>query len=105
MKFEVGDVLVDIGRDQEEPLMGAVVLSISEELKAYTIQLANGEVQYETQESAEWNYRKAPTGTVAWLIHELSKFDPLDTVYYTDGWDWGKITDVEERYEGGVSVC
>lgn len=106
MKFEVGDVLVDAGRDPEEPRMSAEVIKASEEFKQYTIRVANGKVFNYPSASAEWIWRKAPIGTVAWLIHELSKHDPLDKVFYADdSLHWELITDVEEQYGGGVSVC
>lgn len=106
MKFEVGDVLVDAGRDPEEPRMGAEVLKASKEFQQYTVRVANGKIFNYSSVDAEWIWKKAPVGTVAWLIHELSKFDPLAKVFYTDdSMHWERITDVEERYDGGVSVC
>lgn len=106
MKFEVGDVLVDAGRDQEEPLMSAEVIKASEEFKQYTIRVANGKVFNYPSASAEWIWQKAPIGTVAWLIYELSKHDPLEKVFFIDdSMHWERITDVVERYDGGVSVC
>lgn len=105
MKFEVGDVLVDAGRDPEEPLMSAEVIKASEEFKQYTIRVANGEVFNYPSASAEWIWRKAPIGTVAGLIHELSKYDPLEKVFYLDDCCWERITDVVGKASGGVFIC
>lgn len=105
MKFEVGDVLVDAGRDPEEPRMSAEVIKASEEFKQYTIRVANGKVFIYPSASAEWIWRKAPIGTVAWLIHELSKHDPLETVFYLDDCCWDRATDVVGKASGGVFVC
>lgn len=105
MKFEVGDVLVDAGRDPEEPRMSAEVIKASEEFKQYTIRVANGKVFNYPSASAEWIWRKAPTGSVAWLIHELSKHDPLEKVFYLDDCCWERITDVVGKASGGVFVC
>lgn len=105
MKFKVGDVLVDAGRDPEEPRMSAEVIKASEEFKQYTIRVANGKVFIYPSASAEWIWKKAPIGTVAWLIHELSKHDPLEKVFYLDDCCWDRITDVVGKASGGVFIC
>lgn len=108
MKFEVGDVLVDAGRDPEEPLMSAVVREVVENDTGgyYLLQFHEAHEDWLEAEEVEYEWRKAPTGSVGWLIQKLSKHDPLDTVFYTDdSTHWERITDVEERYDGGVSVC
>lgn len=105
MKFKVGDVLVDAGRDPEEPRMSAEVIKASEEFKQYTIRVANGKVFNYNSASAEWIWRKAPIGTVAWLIHELSKHDPLEKVFYLDDCCWDRTTDVVGKASGGVFIC
>lgn len=105
MKFEVGDVLVDAGRDPEEPRMSAEVLKASKEFQQYTVQVANGKIFNYSSVDAEWIWKKATIGTVAWLIHELSKFDPLEKVFYLDDCCWERITDVVGKASGGVFVC
>lgn len=110
MKFEVGDVLVDAGRDPEEPRMSAEVIKASEEFKQYTIRVANGKVFNYPSASAEWIWRKAPIGTVAWLIHELSKHDPTDSVsicqWNTNGWkvDVKDVEIINKFGEGAVTL-
>lgn len=105
MKFEVGDVLVDAGRDPEEPRMSAEVIKASEEFKQYTIRVANGKVLNYPSASAEWIWRKAPVGSVGWLIQELSKHDPLENVFYLDDCCWERVTDVVGKASGGVFIC
>lgn len=107
MKFEVGDVLVDAGRDPEEPRMSAVV-KVVENVNGgfYLLQFHEGHEDWLGAEEVEYEWRKAPVGSVGWLIQELSKFDPLDKVFYADdSLHWERITDVGELYGGGVSVC
>lgn len=108
MKFEVGDVLVDVGGYPDGATRSVVVLKVVEQNEGsgmYHLKYEEGIYMWRSADIVEHDFRKAPTGSVAWLIHELSKYDPLDTVYYSDGWDWERITDVEERWQGGVSVC
>lgn len=106
MKFEVGDVLVDAGRDPEEPLMSAVV-KVVENVNGgyYLLQFHESHEDWLEAEVVEDEWRKAPTGSVAWLIHELSKHDPLEKVFYLDDCCWERVTDVVGKASGGVFIC
>ena len=107
MKFEVGDVLVDAERDLDEPMKIVKVASHSTDSWGDKYYLKYGEDLYMWlyAEVVEDEWRKAPIGSVAWLIHELSKHDPLEKVFYTDGWGWELIEEVDELSRGGVFVC
>lgn len=107
MKFEVGDVLVDAERDLDSPMRIVKVASRSTDSWGDKYYLKYGEDLYvwlyASMVEDEW--RKAPTGSVGWLIQELSKYDPLEKVFYTDGWGWELIEEVDERSRGGIYVC
>lgn len=107
MKFEVGDVLVDAGRDLDAPMKIVEVASHSTDYWGDKYYLKYGEDLYMWlyAEVVEDEWRKAPTGSVAWLIHELSKHDPLEKVFYIDDCCWERITDVVGKASGGVFVC
>lgn len=108
MKFEVGDVLVNVEGYPDGTTSSVVVLKVEEQNEGsgmYHLKYEEGIYMWRSADIVEHDFRKAPVGTVAWLIQELSKHDPLDTVYYTDVWDGEKITDVEKMYEGVVSIC
>lgn len=107
MKFEVGDVLVYVGRDPEEPLRSVIVREVVENDtgRYYLIQFHGAHEEVLEAEEVEYKWRKAPVGSVGWLIQELSKYDPLEKVFYTDGWGWELIEEVDERSRGGVYVC
>lgn len=107
MKFEVGDVLVDAGRDLDAPMKIVKVASHSTDSWGDKYYLKYGEDLYMWlyAEVVEDEWRKAPTGSVAWLIHELSKHDPLEKVFYLDDCCWERITDVVGKASGGVFVC
>lgn len=106
MKFEVGDVLVDAGRDPEEPLMSAVV-KVVEDVNGgfYLLQFHEAHEDWLEAEEVEYEWRKAPVGSVGWLIQKLSKHDPLEKVFYLDDCCWERITDVVGKASGGVFVC
>lgn len=103
MKFEVGDVLVDAGRDPEEPLMSAVV-KVVEDINGgfYLLQFHEAHEDWLEAEGVEYDYQKAPEGSVGWLIHQLSQYDPLDMVFTRDVWDYKVIEEVSQRGYGGV---
>lgn len=107
MKFEVGDVLVDAERDLDSPMRIVKVASRSTDSWGDKYYLKYGEDLYvwlyASMVEDEW--RKAPTGSVAWLIHELSKHDPLEKVFYLDDCWWERITDVVGKASGGVFIC
>lgn len=107
MKFEVGDVLVDAGRDLDSPMRIVKVASRSIDSWGDKYYLKYGEDLYmwlyASMVEDEW--RKAPTGSVAWLIHELSKHDPLEKVFYLDDCCWERVTDVVGKASGGVFIC
>lgn len=107
MKFEIGDVLVDAGRDLDAPMKIVEVVSLSTDSWGDKYYLKYGEDLYvwlyASMVEDEW--RKAPTGSVAWLIHELSKHDPLEKVFYLDDCCWERITDVVGKASGGVFIC
>ena len=107
MKFEVGDVLVDAGRDLDAPMKIVKVASHSTDSWGDKYYLKYGEDLYMWlyAEVVEDEWRKAPIGSVAWLIHELSKHDPLEKVFYLDDCCWERITDVVGKASGGVFVC
>lgn len=107
MKFEVGDVLVDAGRDLDAPMRIVKVASRSTDSWGDKYYLKYGEDLYMWlyAEVVEDEWRKAPTGSVAWLIHELSKHDPLEKVFYLDDCCWERITDVVGKASGGVFIC
>jgi len=107
MKFEVGDVLVDAGRDLDAPMRIVKVASRSTDSWGDKYYLKYGEDLYMWlyAEVVEDEWRKAPTGSVAWLIHELSKHDPLEKVFYLDDCCWERVTDVVGKASGGVFIC
>lgn len=107
MKFEVGDVLVDAGRDLDAPMRIVKVVSRSTDSWGDKYYLKYGEDLYMWLYASvvEDEWQKAPVGTVAWLIHELSKHDPLEKVFYLDDCCWERITDVVGKASGGVFVC
>lgn len=107
MKFEVGDILVDAGRDLDAPMKIVEVASHSTDSWGDKYYLKYGEDLYMWlyAEVVEDEWRKAPIGTVAWLIHELSKHDPLEKVFYLDDCCWERVTDVVGKASGGVFVC
>ena len=107
MKFKVGDVLVDAGRDLDAPMRIVEVASRSTDSWGDKYYLKYGEDLYMWlyAEVVEDEWRKAPVGTVAWLIHELSKYDPLEKVFYLDDCCWERVTDVVGKASGGVFVC
>ncbi|WAX12436.1 hypothetical protein EC55P1_00044 [Enterococcus phage EC55P1] len=107
MKFEVGDVLVDAGRDLDAPMRIVKVASRSTDSWGDKYYLKYGEDLYMWlyAEVVEDEWRKAPVGTVAWLIHELFKHDPLEKVFYLDDCCWERITDVVGKASGGVFIC
>lgn len=107
MKFEVGDVLVDAGRDLDAPMRIVKVASRSTDSWGDKYYLKYGEDLYMWLYASvvEDEWRKAPTGSVAWLIHELSQHDPLEKVFYLDDCCWERITDVVGKASGGVFVC
>lgn len=107
MKFEVGDVLVDAGRDLDAPMKIVKVAAHSTDSWGGKYYLKYGEDLYMWlyAEVVEDEWRKAPVGTVAWLIQELSKYDPLEKVFYLDDCCWERITDVVGKASGGVFVC
>lgn len=107
MKFKVGDVLVDAGRDLDAPMRSVKVESRSTDSWGDKYYLKYGEDLYmwlyASMVEDEW--RKAPTGSVGWLIQELSKHDPLEKVFYLDDCCWERVTDVVGKASGGVFVC
>lgn len=107
MKFEIGDVLVDAERDLDAPMRIVKVESRSTDYWGDKYYLKYGEDLYvwlyASMVEDEW--RKAPIGTVAWLIHELSKHDPLEKVFYLDDCCRERVTDVVGKASGGVFVC
>lgn len=107
MKFEVGDVLVDAGRDLDAPMRIVKVASRSTDSWGDKYYLKYGEDLYMWLYASvvEDEWRKAPVGSVAWLIHELSKHDPLEKVFYLDDCCWERVTDVVGKASGGVFVC
>ena len=107
MKFEVGDVLVDAGRDLDAPMRIVKVVSRSTDSWGDKYYLKYGEDLYMWLYASvvEDEWRKTPIGTVAWLIHELSKHDPLEKVFYLDDCCWVRVTDVVGKASGGVFVC
>ncbi|WAX12655.1 hypothetical protein EC99P1_00063 [Enterococcus phage EC99P1] len=108
MKFEIGDVLIDVMDYPDGATRSVNVLNVEEQNDGYGKYLLQYEAGLSMWRSAgivEHEFRKAPIGSVAWLIHELSKYDPLEKVFYTDGWGWELIEEVDERSRGGVFVC
>lgn len=107
MKFEVGDVLVDAGRDLDAPMKIVKVVSHSTDSwgDKYYLKYGNDLYMWLYAEVVEDEWQKAPTGSVAWLIHELSKHDPLEKVFYLDDCCWDRVTDVVGKASGGVFVC
>lgn len=107
MKFEVGDVLIDAGRDLDAPMRIVKVESRSTDSWGDKYYLKYGEDLYMWLYASvvEDEWRKAPIGTVAWLIHELSKHDPLEKVFYLDDCCWERATDVVGKASGGVFIC
>ena len=107
MKFEVGDVLVDAGRDLDAPMRIVKVASRSTDSWGDKYYLKYGEDLYMWLYASvvEEEWRKAPVGSVGWLIQELSKHDPLEKVFYLDDCCWERITEVVGKASGGVFVC
>lgn len=110
MKFNVGDLLIDKFQAGNDPARNSVVVDIVEvygESSYYTLQYSNGEVNDFDQQIAEFVWQKAPKGSVAWLIHQLSALpqlapvkiplwselhksyglDLIETVKYSDNWE------------------
>lgn len=109
MKFEVGDILVDAGRDLDAPMKIVEVASHSTDSWGDKYYLKYGEDLYMWlyAEVVEDEWRKAPIGTVAWLIHELSKHDPTDSVsicqWNTHEWKVDvKAVEIINKFEEGA---
>ena len=107
MKFKVGDFLVDAGHNPLDKLMSATVIDLIDDCtgKYYRLQYHQGFDDWLEAEEVEYKWELAPIGTVAWLIHELSKHDPLETVFYLDDCCWDRATDVVGKASGGVFIC
>lgn len=108
MKFEVGDVLVDVEGYPDGTTSSVVVLKVVEQNEGsgmYHLKYEEGIYMWRSADIVEHDFRKAPVGTVAWLIHELSKYDPLEKVFYLDDCCWERITDVVGKASGGVFIC
>lgn len=113
MKFKVGDVLVDAGNDPTDKLMSATVIDLIENDTGeyYCLQYHQSFDDWLEAEEVEYEWKKAPVGSVGWLIQELSKHDPLDKVF-TNEWDdlegnfsVEKVEEIIERPEGGIVIC
>lgn len=108
MKFEIGDVLIDVMDYPDGATRSVNVLNVEEQNDGYGKYLLQYEAGLSMWRSAgivEHEFRKAPIGSVAWLIHELSKHDPLEKVFYLDDCWWERITDVVGKASGGVFIC
>ena len=112
MKFKVGDFLVDAGHNPLDKLMSATVIDLIDDCtgKYYRLQYHQGFDDWLEAEEVEYKWELAPTGSVGWLIHELSKHDPTDSVsicqWNTNGWKVD-VRDVEiiiKFGEGAVTL-
>lgn len=112
MKFKVGDFLVDAGNDPTDKLMSATVIDFidNDTGKYYRLQYHQGFDDWLEAEEVEYEWEKAPIGSVGWLIHELSKHDPTDSVsicqWNTNGWkvDVKDVEIINKFGEGAVTL-
>lgn len=113
MKFEVGDVLVDVEGYPYGTTSSVVVLKVEEQNEGsgmYHIKYEEGIYMWRSADIVEHDFRKAPVGTVAWLIHELSNHDPTDSVsicqWNTIGWkvDVKDVEIINKFGEGAVTL-
>lgn len=114
MEFEVGDVLVDAGNDPTDKLRSATVIDFIENDTGqyYRLQHHQGFDDWLEAEEVEYEWKKAPLGSVGWLIKELSKHSPSEMVYYLGG-DFGfaglpayeRVEEISERASGGIIIC
>lgn len=112
MKFKVGDFLVDAGHNPIDKLMSATVIDLIDDCtgKYYRLQYLQSFDDWLGAEEVEYAWKLAPIGSVGWLIQQLSKHDPTDSVsicqWNTNEWkvDVKDVEIVNKFEEGAVTL-